>query len=118
MHKKQKAMLAHSISAFPGGGRCRKAADEAPFKIQFFAKRKSSKIYPIKHFALYLDCKYTKNEGYLPNLIKKKYLVQAIGEDFLATLEKRYLIKTPHPSLRATFPRRGRLSSPTANNRF
>ena len=35
--------------------------------------------------------------------------MQAIGEDFLATLEKRYLIKTPHPSLRATFPHRGRL---------
>ena len=33
MHKKQKAMFAHSISAFPGGGRCRKAADEAPNKI-------------------------------------------------------------------------------------
>jgi hypothetical protein len=32
-HKKQKAMLAHSISAFPGGGRCRKTVDEAPFKI-------------------------------------------------------------------------------------
>ena len=29
----KKAMLAHSISAFPGGGRCRKAADEAPNKI-------------------------------------------------------------------------------------
>jgi hypothetical protein len=119
MHKKQKAMLAHSISAFPGGGRCRKAADEAPNKIQFFAKRKSSKIYPIKHFALYLDCKYTKNEGYLPNLIKKKYLVQAIGEDFLAALEKQYLIgRLIRHASRATFPYRGRLSSPTANSRF
>ena len=38
MHKKQKAMFAHSISAFPVWGYlqanwCRKAADEAPNKI-------------------------------------------------------------------------------------
>ena len=80
-----------------GEGGSRRLTDEAPDKIQFFAKRKSSKTYPIKYFALYSDCKYTKNEGYLPNLIKK-YLVQAIGEDFLAALEKQYLIKTPHSS--------------------
>ena len=72
--------------------------DEALNKILFFAQRKSSKTYPIKYFVLHSDCKYTKNEGYLPNLIKKKYLVQASREDFLAALEKRYLIKTPHSS--------------------
>ena len=48
-------------------------------------------------------------------LFAKYYLERifylANREDFLALLEKQYLIKTPHPSLRATFPHRGRLIS-------
>ena len=85
-------MFALTKQAFPGGGRCRTAADEAPFKIQFFAKRKSSKTYPIKYFVLHSDCKRIQCDGYLPSV--KKILAFRAGtrEDFLATLEKQYLI--------------------------
>ena len=48
-----------------GEGVSRRLTDEAPDKIQFFAKRKSSKTYPIKYSALHSECKRIQHEGFL-----------------------------------------------------
>ena len=47
-----------------GEGGSRRLTDEAPDKIQFFAKRKSSQTYPIKYFVLYSECKRIQHEGF------------------------------------------------------